>query len=107
MLAAPRVAFIDSADQMSRARWALTKARARAIGVALVVTTHRDLGLANLAHLAVSVELARRVLAHLASPAGIALPSHAELEQMLARHNASLRHVIFELYDHFERGWPW
>lgn len=103
----PRIAFIDSADQMSRARWLLVRARARATGIVLVVTTHRDLGLNSLAQLRMSVERARLVLERLAHPAGLALPGDDELARMLASHDGSLRHVIFELYDHYERGWPW
>lgn len=103
----PRLACIDSADQMSRIRWSLVKARARAQRVVLLVTTHRDLGGVNVATLDMNVQLARRILEQLTVPAGLTLPSDAELEQMLARHNRSLRHVIFELYDRFERGWPW
>lgn len=103
----PRLACIDSADQMSRFRWVLVHARARATGVAILVTTHRDLGCANIAHTAMSVERARRVLTLLAQPTGLTLPNDAHLAQMLARHNSSLRHVIFDLYDHYERGWPW
>lgn len=103
----PRLACIDSADQMSRIRWSLVKTRARVNHVSLLVTTHRDLGGVNVATLEMNVQLARRILERLTVPAGLTLPSDAELEQMLARHNRSLRHVIFELYDVYERGWPW
>lgn len=103
----PRLACIDSADQMSRIRWSLVKARASMKHVSLLVTTHRDLGGVNVATLEMNVKLARRILEQLTVPAGLTLPSDAELEQMLARHSRSLRHVIFELYDVYERGWPW
>jgi hypothetical protein len=103
----PKLACIDSADQMSRARWALLRVRARVNGVMLLVTTHRDLGCVDVATREMDIVLARRVLEHLAAPGGLTLPSDAELGDMLARHNSSLRHVIFELYDVYERGWPW
>lgn len=102
-----RLACIDSADQMPRLRWSLLRARARVDGVVLLVTTHRNLGGINVATLTMDVQLARHILEQIASPAGLRLPSDAELHAMLRRHNASLRHVIFDLYDHYERGWPW
>lgn len=102
-----RMACIDSADQMSRARWELVKARARATRVILLLTTHRDLGGVDVAQPAMNVQIARRVLERMTQAWSIALPSDDELATMLQRHNNSLRHVIFELYDRFERGWPW
>lgn len=101
------MACIDSADQMSRARWELVKARARATRVILLLTTHRDLGGVDVAQPAMNVQIARHVLERLTQAWSIALPSDDELATMLDRHNNSLRHVIFELYDRFERGWPW
>lgn len=92
---------------MSRARWNLVKACARVTRVILLLTTHRDLGGVDVAQPAMDVQIARRVLERMTQAWSIALPSNGELATMLLRHNNSLRHVIFELYDRFESGWPW
>lgn len=103
----PSILCVDSAEQCTRAAWFLARLRARHARAPILATTHRDLGLPTLAHLAMTPTSARRILAHLAASQRLTLPDDDALAAMLSRHNQSLRHVIFELYDHYERGWPW
>lgn len=85
-----------------RVRLRVICARQRA---SLVVTAHRDVGMTTLCVRAVSPEIARRVVEHLAAGQDdLAMPGPIELAAALGRHAGNLREVLFELYDQVERN---
>lgn len=92
--------------------------RARCVGAELVVAAHADVGLPVVHRRVVTVAEARAVIEgrlDAAIGAGAsegsaghppAPPPEAWIARGLERHHGSLRELLFELYDHWERGWP-
>jgi hypothetical protein len=97
------VLLIDSAERLSRTtqkRLAAISSRDRC---GLVVTAHEDMGLPTLARTEVPPGMARRIVTGLLERWDVEPPSQAVLTDMLQRHGGNMRHVLFELYDWFER----
>jgi molybdopterin-guanine dinucleotide biosynthesis protein len=97
----PTVLVIDGYEQLPwwRRRWIEWRCRRRATG--LLVTSHRSVGLPELARTRVEVAAAQQIVAQLlAGREEIIAPE--ELAECVARHGNDLRETLFDLYDLFE-----
>ncbi|MFO0612135.1 MAG: hypothetical protein U0414_06095 [Polyangiaceae bacterium] len=99
--------LVDEMEELGALTRIATLAAARLAGGAVVVSTHRDLGLDTLVTRAIDARTAARVVDHLlvASRRTDLRPlSMRVLDSTLARHRGNLRDVLFELYDVAERA---
>jgi hypothetical protein len=101
-LDASTVVVVDGYEQLSRWSRARLKRLCRRRGWGLLVTSHKPLGFPSLFQTAATLDVARRVVAHL-------LPERREdvgglnVEQCYERSGGNIREMLFELYDRYER----
>lgn len=100
-----RLLCIDSAELISCLGWRFIRAYSAIQSVRILATTHRDLGLACVAQQELTPTLACTIVARLLACESLAAPSEPGMAQLLARHQGSLRHVFFELFERYEQGW--
>lgn len=95
---------LDEADRLSWFRLRALRRRCRRAGTALLVTTHRPLGLPTLRRTAVSPALATALAAQVlaASPGLPALVRAEEAAPLLREQGGDLRRVLLALYDRYE-----
>jgi energy-coupling factor transporter ATP-binding protein EcfA2 len=82
-------------------RWALQR-RCRRLGVGLLVTTHRSVGLPEIYRTRIDADLAHRVVAKLLTGRSEVITAE-QVDECLQRHGQDLRETLFELYDTYER----
>ena len=75
---------------------------ARIVGIGLLVTSHRSVGLPEVFRTQVDTELGRRIVAELLDGEATILSSE-EIDDCVNRHGQNLREALFELYDLFEQ----
>jgi len=93
---------IDGYEQLPWWRRWLLQRRCRRLGVGLLVTSHRSVGLPEIFRTRVDAALARQIVARLlAEHSG--LISGEEIDDCVRRHGQDLREALFELYDLYER----
>lgn len=100
----PTILIIDGYEQLRiTSRWCL-KLICRLRGWALLVTAHQDMGFPTLWRTNVSRELAASIVERLLKDQSGRSIDPEQIDAALTRHSDNLRGVLFELYDHFERG---
>ena len=92
---------IDGFEQLSRRERSLTVKKCRSRGKHLLITSHRDLGLADIYRTKVDLKIARCVVAEICDRELVPPPSDAQLEQLLRQHRGNLRETLFALYDEY------
>jgi energy-coupling factor transporter ATP-binding protein EcfA2 len=97
-----RVVLVDEVEELGAATRALLVPFARVARIALVASTHRDLGWPTLCERRVDAALCARVVEHLVAGSGEPLRTEADIAPRLARHAGNVREVLFELYDEAE-----
>jgi hypothetical protein len=96
--------IIDGFEQLGRlTRWRL-KRHCRRSGSGLLVTAHRSTGLPELFRTDVTPTRAAELIAALIPPGGEWVLAGYDVAARLRHHRGSLREVLFELYDRWERG---
>lgn len=95
----PLLGLVDEFAELGS--WGRPFLRLARKSIAVVVTTHEDLGLPTLARCEATPSVARHVIESLTGRPSEA--SATELEVRIARHAGNLREVLFELYDEVER----
>lgn len=100
----PDLLCLDEADRLSWLRLRALRRRCRRAGTALLVTTHRPLGLPTLRRTEVSPALATAIAAEVlaASPDLPALVRAEEAAPLLRAQGGDLRRVLLALYDRYE-----
>lgn len=94
---------IDGFEQLGLlVRWRV-KRHCRRHGCGLLVTAHRSVGLPDL-HRTNAATHAAEVIAGLLPPGGEWVLDGFDAAARLRHHRGSLREVLFELYDRWERG---
>jgi hypothetical protein len=98
------ILVIDGFEQLGIfTRWRL-KQRCRSYGCGLLVTAHRSMGLPELRRTDVTRESAAELIRGLLPPGGEWVLADYDIAARLRHHRGSLREVLFELYDRWERG---
>jgi hypothetical protein len=104
-LSRPTVVIVDGCEQLAPWNRFRLKRFCRRLGLGLVVTTHRPLGLPDLFCTAVSPELAQEIVQSLLGHQRPLIGSE-EVVQYMERHQGNLREVLFDLYDLYEQRRP-
>jgi len=96
------VLIIDGYEQLPWWRRRLFQCECRRLGLGLLVTSHKSVGLPEVFRTQVDMDLARRVVAKLlAGREGVI--TKQEIDACARRHDQDLREAMFELYDLFEQ----
>ena len=96
------VLIVDGYEQLGLLSRFRVKRFCRRAGLGLLVTAHAPVGLPDLFHSAVSLQLAQQIVEQLQREH----PSHITPEDVAERfslHGGNLRELLFELYDLYER----
>jgi hypothetical protein len=98
----PALLVVDGYEQAGwwARRW--LRAHCRRVGMGLLVTAHRDMGLPGLYQTDVGPDLARAVVEGLLAEDQRGVLAGVDLGRELRRHRGSLREVLFGLYDRYE-----
>ncbi|WP_439621535.1 hypothetical protein [Gemmata sp.] len=94
---------IDGFEQLGVLSRFRVKRHCRRHGCGLLVTAHRSVGLPDL-HRTNAAAHAADLIADLLPPDGEWVLNGFDIAARLRRHRGSLREVLFELYDRWERG---
>jgi hypothetical protein len=92
---------IDGYEQLGWFSRRRAKSRCRGAGCGLLVTTHRDMGLATVFETRPSEEVASAVVAKLL-PGGQAEIGEAEIKAAYAAAGGNIREALFRLFDMYE-----
>ncbi|MEZ6133500.1 MAG: hypothetical protein R3C53_01190 [Pirellulaceae bacterium] len=97
---------IDGFEQLHRvAQWLLI-ARTRAVGIGLLVTAHRSVGLPTLCQTSVNTDLARQIVQAAFNATGGEPPpdllDERRLEELLDQERGNMREVLMRLYDVYD-----
>lgn len=95
---------IDGFEQLGFLTRLRVRRRCRRFDCGLLVTTHRSVGLPELHRREVTPTAARELIAGLLPPGGEWVLAGYDVAARLRHHRGSLREVLFELYDCWERG---
>lgn len=98
-----RLVIVDGCEQLSFWSRALLKWHCRRNGWGLLITTHRDLGLATLFETGTSVELAQQLAAVLLAGDERRITSQMVAESFRSA-GGDMRETLFDLYDRYEQA---
>jgi DNA replication protein DnaC len=98
----PAIVAVDGYEQLSLWNRFRLKSYCRRRHLGLLVTSHSATGLPEIFRTSASLEMALQIVEKLMQKEHIAVPANI-IADSLARHNANIRDLLFDLYDYFEQ----
>lgn len=94
---------VDGFEQLSRWQRSAIVRKCRAHRKYLLITSHHDMGLADIYRTRVNLDIAYRVVAEICGREQIpSTPSSAHLSELLSCYRGNLRETLFALYDEYQ-----
>lgn len=94
---------VDGFEELSRWQRSALLRKCKLLDKHLLVTSHRDMGLADVFRTNVDLNVASRVVAAICDREHVpAKPNSAQLAELLGRYDGNLRETLFALYDEYQ-----
>jgi DNA replication protein DnaC len=98
----PAIVAVDGYEQLSLWNRFRLKSYCRRRHLGLLVTSHSTTGLPEIFRTSASLEMALQIVEKIMQNEHITVPANI-IADSLARHDADIREMLFDLYDYFEQ----